>query len=58
MTVERTRQIFGKKMDNWTDKQVSQFIGNFSIICDELLKTAVKELTNQNNFDNTDNKRL
>ena len=58
MTIERTRQIFGKKMENWTDAQVSQFIENFSIICDELLETAVKELTNQNNFDNTDNRRL
>jgi hypothetical protein len=44
MTVERTRQIFGAKMESWTDEQVLQFIKNMSIICDELLKTALTSL--------------
>lgn len=50
MTVERTRQIFGIKMENWTDQQVLQFIGNVSVIGDELLKVA---LTASRNYEHT-----
>jgi hypothetical protein len=51
MTIQRTREIFGNKMSQWSDEQVLQFIGNMSIIGDELLKTA---LTTQGNINNTE----
>lgn len=51
MTIERTRKIFGSKMKHMSDEQVLRFIGDMSIVGDELLKTA---LTSAKNFDHTD----
>ena len=53
MTVERTRQIFGDKFANLTDQEVLTFIGNMSIIGDEMLKMAISELTPKNNIVDT-----
>lgn len=53
MTIKRTRQIFGSKMDSWTDEQVLQFIKNMSIICDELLETALTSIREFNKTEQT-----
>lgn len=47
MTIERTRQIFGTKMADWTDEQVRQFNEKMDTIIDPLFNAAVMELTDK-----------
>ena len=47
MTIQRTKEIFRGKMDNWTDEQVKAFIANMSGIVDCLMANGFKSLTNR-----------
>lgn len=43
MTIERTRQIFGDKMDSLSDDEVREFIANMGMLCDDILDTLLTE---------------
>ena len=47
MTIERTREIFGYKMDDYSDADVLEFITQMSIIGDDLLSNALSQLTSK-----------
>lgn len=44
MTIERTREIFGSKVDHMTDVEVLRFIQETSLMCDSLLDAALTAL--------------
>jgi hypothetical protein len=47
MTVNRTREIFGKNIENLTDSEVLFFIQSVGKICDSLLEMSINYLTKQ-----------
>ena len=53
MTIERTRQIFGDKFADLSDKEVLAFIGDMSIVCDEALKDSLSALKQKKKKDRT-----
>lgn len=51
MTIQRTREIFGKKMIDYSDQQVRDFIEQTGLLCDDLLSTSLHQLTIENGID-------
>lgn len=43
MTIQRVREIFGKKVAHMSDEEILEFIKQLSILCDELFKMAIEE---------------
>jgi len=52
MTLHRVREIFGDKVEDCTDEDLTLFITNTSILCDELLKVTTGCLTRYEAVDN------
>jgi hypothetical protein len=53
MTIQRAREIYKEEFSHLTDEQVSDYIKNMSILCDELLEQSIKGLTSRTNNGNT-----
>ena len=56
MTVKRVREIFGEKVAELTDEELTSFITNTSTLCDGLLQVATNSLTRYNSADNLNGK--
>lgn len=53
MTIQRTREIFGVKMKHLTDAEVLEFMTSIGVLCDDLLNSALHQLTAPNSNSKT-----